>query len=415
MAVLIDDDAQDSSHLSLLERALPCLAPLSDPIPGLWRFDRTDLELSAALLGSILVAWVLSLASGSVFTLFGYWDGPNYVYIARTWYSIPGDNPWTISLRYPPSYFACHFPGFPLVIRLFTFLTFGCYWTGDLLAILFCSLASLFVFRRLLIVYNATKYVRETCLLFIFLPVRFVIYRSVGASEPLYVSYCYLALICYRTNNFFLLLPALLGASMTRIEGVSIVGTIGLCYLLRLHFFGVFVTALSLVAPALIFCMHKWKFGNWLAYFAFNQQGMGLLKLPPFHKVVSLAKCGELVHSMPTVYLLSVFGTGLIVVMKVAFPLGIFATVYFFFCAVITHIDVWRYSLPGLVLVVLIEFDAIWGSKQFRTNWYMLATPYALVVALYVTGNLASNRATDEWVRAVMNPEKWPYKGGPWR
>jgi hypothetical protein len=252
-------------------------------------------------------------------------------------------------------------------------------------------------------------------LLFIFVPVRFVIYRSVGASEPLYISYCYLALIGYRTNNFLLLLPALLGACMTRIEGISIVGTIGLCYLLRLHFFGVFLTSLSLVAPLLIFCMHKWKFGNWFAYFEFNQQGMRLLKLPPFHKFVSLAKSDEFVHSMPTIYLLCVFGMGLIVVMKVAFPLGVFATVYFLFCAVINHVDVWRYALPGLVLAVLIGFDAIWRSKQFRSNWYVLAVPYAFVVVLYVAGNLASNRATDDWVKAVMNPKKWPYKGGVWR
>jgi hypothetical protein len=138
MALLIDADAPDSSRLSFLERRLPCLLPLGDAIPGLWRLDRTDLELFAVLLGSILTAWVLSLASGSLFTVFGYWDGPNYVYVARTWYSIPPNNPWTVSLRYPPSYFACHFPGFPLVIRLFTFLTSGCYWTGDLLAVLFC-------------------------------------------------------------------------------------------------------------------------------------------------------------------------------------------------------------------------------------------------------------------------------------
>jgi hypothetical protein len=61
MALLIDPDVPDASGLSYFKRWLSCLLPLDNTIPDLWWFDRTDLKLSAVLLGSILAAWVRRL------------------------------------------------------------------------------------------------------------------------------------------------------------------------------------------------------------------------------------------------------------------------------------------------------------------------------------------------------------------
>lgn len=46
------------------------------------------------------------------------WGGPNDLYAGATLYDIRPYNPWTPHFRFPESYFACHLPGDPLVIRL---------------------------------------------------------------------------------------------------------------------------------------------------------------------------------------------------------------------------------------------------------------------------------------------------------
>jgi hypothetical protein len=213
-----------------------------------------------------------------------------------------------------------------------------------------------------------------------------------------------MALIFYKTNNLYGLLPALIGACLTRIEGLSIVGTIGFCYLLRLKFLGIFVTSLSLLTPLGILCLHKWKFGTYWAYFNFNMRGMNLIKFPPFHAFLQLGKAKTLAkEASAIVYLLIIFFVGLVGLANVSFPLTVFCSVYFFYCSVLDHIDIWRYALPGYSIALLIGFDCIWSHSLFKDNAAWLAPCYAILVAPYVFINLATNRASDDFVKEVMS------------
>jgi len=107
-----------------------------------------------------------------------YLDGQNYVYAAKTFYKIPPNNPWTLYFNFPPYYFACHLPGYPLVIKFFSIIFFNCYYVGNVLAIVFCSILSIYVFRRLLIVYKCVKNITFTCTLFLIIPLRMFLYRK---------------------------------------------------------------------------------------------------------------------------------------------------------------------------------------------------------------------------------------------
>ncbi|OHS98308.1 hypothetical protein TRFO_35283 [Tritrichomonas foetus] len=401
-----------SSHQkSFSEKWMPSLYLNKEPIHNLWKITKDDIDLSFYMIIVIFITWVLSLAGGSFLTILAYWDGPNYVFAARTLYNISNDNPWTREFQYQPSYFACHFPGFPLVIRFFSTIFFNCYWLGDLCAIVFCSLASLYAFRRLLIVYNAVVDPKWTAFLYIFIPIRFLIYRSVGASEPLFCFYCYMALICYKTDHLMMMLFALIGACITRIEGLSIVGTIGLCYLLKLDLFRAIFTAISFLATGLVFLMHKYRFGDIYAYFKFNMEGMRLIRFPPFYLILNDSKnFKELVNIYPTLYLHFVFLLGLIVVFHVSLPLAIFSTVYFLYNTLLNHIDRYRYALPGYTLTLLIGFDCLWSHPKFKNNFLIFAYFYIFIAILYCIGNICTNRSSDEFILEVLNPVKYPYK-----
>ena len=57
---------------------------------------------------------------GRMETVYRFWDGPNYLTVARTLYAVRPDNPL---LRYvqTPTYFLTHLPLYPLLVRAFSF------------------------------------------------------------------------------------------------------------------------------------------------------------------------------------------------------------------------------------------------------------------------------------------------------
>jgi hypothetical protein len=131
---------------------------------------------------------------------------------------------------------------------------------------------------------------------------------------------------------------------------------------------------------------------------------MRLIKFPPFHKIFQISKEPKAVgDDFPTIYLLGVFFVGLVGLASVAFPLLVFALVHFLYCSVLDHIDIYRYSLPGYSLAVLVGLDVVWSHAKIKANVRWLVACYALALIPYVASNLAGNRAPDDWLLSVMN------------
>lgn len=379
----------------------PSIFECSSVPAGFWKIDELDRRAFLIYLSVMAFQWLLTLSSGDLYSPFAYWDGPNYVYAAKTMYDIPKDNPWSTAFRYPRYYFACHLPGFPLVIRFFSFLTFNCYWIGDILAIIFCSCLSIYMFRRLLIAYKCVKDPSFTTLLYVVFPIRYIIYKAVGASEPLFLSYCYGALLFFKLNMKIPMLCFLWGATMTRIEGLSIVGTIGLCYLFKLDILGALWTSLAFLCPVAIAFMHKKKFGSYKAYFMFNS---GLIRFPPFYMLLEDSKYEQSVPNLTgSLYMQMIMLIGCLILAVEALPLSIFSIVYLIYNSMLFHIDTYRYALPGYVLCLLIGFDSIWSHEHFRAAVPFLGVVYSLYVISYSTGQITSNRAGTDFLKDVMN------------
>ena len=394
-------EIQKNNYFSTLYSTL---RPLKEIPENLWRIDKFDFQIFGAYISSYFIIWVLTSLNGDIYSPLAYWDGPNYVYAAKTLYNIPKDNPWYYAFRYPQYYFACHLPGFPLVIKFFSIIALNSYWIGDVLAIVFCTCLSIFVFRRLLIAYNCVNNPKWTTLLYLFLPIRMSLYRYVGASEPLFTACCYGALIFYKCNQKTLMLISLCYACLTRIEGLSIVGTIGLCYLLQFDILGCIVTSLTFCVHAGLLLFHKAKFGSYYAYFQFNS---GLIQLSPFSQFFYNIKYIDRIPYLFPIYsteLLMFFG--ILIMAEKSLPFSIFSTVYLLYTSMLQHMDTYRYSLPGNILCLLIGFDGIWSHRSFKIFYYIPLVFYILSMLGYSIGQICTNRAPTYFLADVMDPSK---------
>lgn len=205
------------------------LDPVQSIPQNFWKFDKNDIICFLVMFFSTMIVWVAVAYYHRFQTILFYWDGPNYLYAGATLYNIPDNNPWTVFFKYPPSYFACHLPGYPLLIRLCSYLLLKNYFYGFYLSIIVSGFLLCYSFRRLLIITKCVSNPTFTTILLSFIPTRLIIYHSVGASEPLFLTFVCFSLIFYKTNEYFKMLIFVWFSCFTRIEGMSIGFTIGLC------------------------------------------------------------------------------------------------------------------------------------------------------------------------------------------
>jgi hypothetical protein len=405
-----DENQIQPEKLSFSRKWMPSLYPIKPP-KCLWKIDEDDVKTWVMQITVIIFVWIFSMISGSFIAYLCYWDGPNYVYAARTFYDIPEGYQWQRRFKYEPYYFACHLPGFPLVIKFFSTILFGEYIFGDIAAIIFCALLVTYVFRRFLIVYNAVDDPVYTTRLSVFLPLRFMLYKCVGASEPLYMSYCFLAFIFFKTDQLIFMLPAMWGACITRIEGLALVGSIGLSYLLRFDIPRAAFTALGFLGTASNALLHKIKFGDYFAYFKFNQGQQRLINPNVFYSLYYGARSlTRLTLPYNLILLESILIPGVFVLLSIAVPLGIFGVVYVIYVSVLFHIDLIRYALPAYMPALLIAYDAIWSHSYFKKNSYILYPFFGFIVALYSLGQIGTNRCEDNFFLEACDPVRWPHK-----
>jgi hypothetical protein len=411
MSVSDPDALEPQCHhrFDFFQRVLPGLAPLPAYPPKFWALDQGDYMGLGSMASIILFLWLVALASGGKYAVISYWDGPNYIYAGMTLYHIPPDNLWTKSFRYPPSYFACHLPGFPLAIRLFATLCFNQFLIGAHLTILVVSLLHIYLFRRVLWIYDAVVNPALSALFLSFIPIRMIVYHTVGAREPLFLVFVYLAFIFLKVNKTFPLFLSTAGACITRVEGLILSGTVGLCYCLRLDIVRAFVIGLDLLAPASVLLLHHFRFGDWKAYYHFNQGHNALLHFPPgFELRDGAVGNSDVQYHLSALSLFAIFAVGTLLVFPVSVPFGIFTLVYLIFSSSLWHIDLYRYALPGYIFAIFVGFDELWSSSTMASAMVGLSLLIALPTLCYGMGQLMTNVAPS-WFTGVVLSSKLSY------
>ncbi|OHS98614.1 hypothetical protein TRFO_34986 [Tritrichomonas foetus] len=400
-----NSDGEKEKPPKFFEKIFPNLAPTQTLPQNFWKLDRHDLINIFLMTAMIVISWISSFSLSNFYSVISYWDGPNYIYASMCLYNVPPDNLWTIYFKYPPSYFACHLPGFPLAIRLASTLFLNNFALGAHAAILIISCLLTYVFRRLLIIYNCSNDPAFVSTLLTIFPLRLSIYHTVGASEPLFLLFVCLAFIFFKTNQMVPLCLSISGACITRIEGLAIFGTIGLCYLFRFDILRAISVSTCILAPASLLLLHHLKFNDYLAYLHFNQGHQGLIKFPPFHEIFGQFKGGasNIVYLNSTLSLYIPFFIGTVLLYFVSVPFAIFSTVYTIYVSLLFHLDIFRYAIPGYVFALFVGFDPIISSPAFKRAMIYFV-PFFVPFLLYHTSNQIRSNAAPSWfTQQVLN------------
>ena len=336
--------------------------------------------ISTAVLWSPFIlrakAWFGIGADDSSFQyIYKQYDGPLYVIAAKTMYDpkqieIPKKG-LIISLPLSAKYFAAHLPLYPILIRLFAPIL------GYLKSMVFVNIISTiilccffyFMVRKL----GLSKNPLILSIIFLFLP-RFLVVRSVGAPESLFILLILLSLYFFEKEKY--IASGILGglAAMAKAPGILLLVAYSLVFVekflktkkINLKWLAILLIPLGTLS---VFLFYKVRYGDFFAYF---HSGDNIHLVAPFsafnfrNRWVGTAWLEDILFY----FFIYLFTT--ISLFKSRYrSLFYFCLIFFTATTFVAHRDIARYSLP-LWPLVLIAFEKFFTSKKFLLAFIIL-------------------------------------------
>ena len=343
--------------------------------------------------------WGIPLAKGGMQVVVANYDGPLYLVVAKTLYEKQAILQ-NFSFSLPFEYYAAHFPLFPLIIRAIAFVA-GYPW-GMLVTTLITS-----VFAHLMFYKLAREYVKEhhalwLTLVFALFPARWLIVRSVGSPEPLFIGAIIACMYYFRKRQY--LLAGIFGAiaQFTKSPGILIFAALVVAIIVpRLHSLAItndvkkwisniHPTAIfiGLIPLALlgVFYLYSIKFDNFFAYF--NSGDNIHLFFPPF-QIFNYSQPWVSTHWLEEVifvYLLGAIGLMKLISQK-DWPLASFVAVFYGVTLFISHRDLIRYSLP-IVPFLIIAYRQELVKREFLVAAAIIVVPIFLFSFAFISNNV---------------------------
>jgi hypothetical protein len=313
-------------------------------------------------------------------TVYRFWDGPNYLTVARTLYDVRPDNP-LLAYVYRPSYFLTHLPLYPLCVRALSVIG---YQPGLLVVSVLASIAAVLLFYRLVRDVWRLPAPEFLALVFLFLPPRWLLYRSTGATEALYLALALASMLCFEKSRvgWACFLAAL--AALTRVPGLIFAPAYGIVLLRRRQYRS--LTWLALI-PAGVFgyCLFcAVKSGDFFAYLA--PHGAKLAAFRPFGFFPVLFQKG-LYHQVEFHILLALlYLVGISRITEFPVPFVYSALQYALLVCVSTE-DWSRYFLVIAPFALIVAYRELIASRPFR--W--MFPVFAALAVYYAWGVIPLN------------------------
>ncbi len=352
-----------------------------------------------AMLGSSLLVYLLFLREFD--QVLRFWDGPHYLYLAKTLYAVPEAHPFT-PYGLPPGYFASHLPLYPLLIRLLALPLFGDYRAALIVATLATAVGSALLFHQLLREYEAVASATWTAVWFCFVPTRWLLYHSVGATEPLFFCCLFAALIALRRGRpgwvaFFVSL-----ATLTRISGVLLVGGFALAYLLRRDWRRAAAMVFGLAGIGLVFLFHQLQYGDFLAYARWNIEDQGIVATFPLAGLARALAAGNARGADLYIGTQLVYGVGLLALWRKQRDLFAVSLAIYCFLLFVVHRDVTRYYLAIAPFALLVGYDAVLAQRASRAALALAAGLAYLYAWIFLPRNGVSRPVYEELLRVLQ-------------
>ena len=344
--------------------------------------------------------WTIPLPQNGMATIVANYDGPLYLVIAKTFY-----NKALITANYafslPVEYYAAHLPLFPLLIAIFSPI-FG-YPYAMLGITLASSILALYFFQKL-----ALQFVKKKedalWLTFVFsiLPARWLIVRSVGSAEPLFVAAIIASIYYFREKKYWY--AGIWGAVAQLIKSPGILLFVAYAFAIIAPHINKLATTgskkwskilnlkklypLALIPISLlgVFIYYQFAFGDFWAYF--NSGDNIHLFFPPFQIFnYSAPWVGTFwLEEIIFVYLIGLMGLIKLFKQKTG-VLAWFAGIFFASILFVSHRDIIRYSLP-VIPFLIIAFSKTIVKKEFKIVMIVLAIPIYLFSLAYISQNV---------------------------
>ncbi|KKQ24373.1 MAG: hypothetical protein US40_C0005G0047 [Candidatus Roizmanbacteria bacterium GW2011_GWC2_37_13] len=309
-------------------------------------------------------------------TVYQHYDGPWYVVVAKTFYDPKQIQNLKLEATLPEKYFAAHLPGYPILIKLMSLIRpIGNlpYLKSMVVVNLLATVGLAIFFYWLLNKFKLTKNPLLLVSVFLFLP-RFLVIRSIGAPESLFILLMLLSLYFFEKSSFWL--AGLFGglATITKTPGILLFGAYGLVFIERWfrerriegRWLWIMLIPLGLLG---VFGLFGKQYGDFLAYF---HSGDNIHLVYPF-SVFEFRK-----PWVGTAWLEDVFFyfflygfTVLSLKNNKHRSLFYFSLVFFTATVFVQHRDISRYSLP-LWSMALIAFEKFFTSKKFLIIFLIL-------------------------------------------
>ncbi len=359
-------------------------------------------------LASTFLVWlpfVLGLGQGML-TIFANYDGPNYIVIAKTLYD-KAQIAKTFSLPTPLEYYPAHFPAYPLLVKLFGLLLPGTW--SMLMVTLSTSFLAVFFFYLFVHKFGLTTNPLWLAIIFLFLPARWLVVRSVGSPEPLFIAmvlasfYFFKSAFDTKENNLFsphksmtfdFFLAGFFGAlaQATKTPGILLFVAYGLWLMVKMLREKKIIRQawplllIPLPIP-LIFSFYQVQAGDFLAYFHSGDNFH--LFFPPFQAFVTGQNwLGDFwLEDIVWQYLIGVLAV-IFLFQRKLYDLATFVTIFFVATCFVAHRDLARYSLP-LVPFALIAFAPFLEKKEFKIAFFFILIPVYLYAINFLLHNTA--------------------------
>ncbi len=291
---------------------------------------------------------------------------------AKTFYDQKKIEQLKLESALSPKYFAAHLPLYPILIRVAREIAVAlgikelAYLKSMIGVNLFATIGLVLFFYYLLKKFKLAKNPLILASILLFLP-RFLVVRSVGAPESLFMLLILLSLFFFERTQFWL--AGLFGglATMTKTPGILLFVAYGLVFTEKIikerkinwNWLGILLIPLGIVC---VFLIYGIQYQDFFAYF---HSGDNIHLLFPF-SVFNFQK-----NWIGTAWLEEIifyyFIYGLAVVCLKDFKYRsffYFSLVFFTATLFIQHRDISRYSLP-LWPLALITFEKFFTSKKF--------------------------------------------------
>lgn len=342
--------------------------------------------------------WKIPLPPNGLATIVSNYDGPLYLVVAKTLY-----NKTAIEAGFqfplPTEYYTAHFPLFPVLIKLFGIVTNYPY--AMLIVTLLSSILAIYFFHKLLSEFVGKRDAMFLTFLFAIFPARWLIVRSTGSADPLFVGSIIASIYYFRSKKYWLAGIWGLVAQLTKSPGILLFISYTIYLLVpivkeriitaskwfkNLNLKHTYPILLIPIGILIVFTLYYFTQGNFWAYF---RSGDNIhLFFPPFQIFnYSAPWVGTFwLEEIIFIYMIGAVGVYRLFAKK-EYEMAVFSAVFFVLSLFIAHRDLMRYSLP-LVPFLYVAFSDVLVKKEFKIAAAVIVIPIYLFSLAFISQNV---------------------------